>query len=254
MSNARLDILGVRCDLVSLAEVVEQCVQTIDRNQCCRLSMINARKIRMAHEQPLIAEAIDTSHIAGADGVGVILAARLLGKRLNTGRVNGTDLMMALFKEANERGYSIYLLGSTREILNACMERLGTEYSNVKLLGMQDGYFQKDETEGIAHHIRKLKPNILFIGLPSPQKELFARKYQDVLRANIIHGVGGSFDVFAGQISRAPNWMQKFGLEWLHRLLKEPTRMGPRVINENWYMIKLVILSRLFGPKNRLDT
>lgn len=138
---------------------------------------------------------------------------------------------------------TVYFLGTKEAILNRLLEVLREQYPNLKIAGAHHGYF-KDEEE-VVRKIAVCQPQMLFIGMTSPYKEEFVNKYKTELNANLIMGVGGSFDVLAGAISRAPVWMQKNGLEWLHRFMKEPRRLYKRYIFENLYFIYLMMQEKV---------
>ncbi|MGB2870098.1 MAG: WecB/TagA/CpsF family glycosyltransferase, partial [Bacteroidota bacterium] len=114
------------------------------------------------------------------------------------------------------------------------------EYPHVKIAGYRNGYFSKSEEEGIVQTIAESGANILFIGFGSPKKEYFVEEWKERFRVHVVHGVGGSFDVYAGKTKRAPFWMQNAGLEWLFRLLQEPRRMFWRYLSTNTAFLLLV--------------
>lgn len=165
------------------------------------------------------------------------------GSKEKIDRVTGIDTMMALLEQAEKKGMTVYFLGTKEAILNRLLEVLKEQYPNLKIAGAHHGYF-KDEEE-VVRKIAVCRPQMLFIGMTSPYKEEFVNKYKTELNANLIMGVGGSFDVLAGAISRAPVWMQKNGLEWLHRFMKEPRRLYKRYIFENLYFIYLMMQEKV---------
>lgn len=165
---------------------------------------------------------------------------RGLGIELPT-RINGTDLMEKLIEVSDKKGFSIYLLGAKQDVIVKCVDSFRKKYQNVKIVGYRNGYFKENEIDELIFNINKSNPDILFIGLPTPLKELFAYKNRDKLRVPIVQGVGGSFDVLAGIIERAPKWMQNYGLEWLYRVLQEPRRLFWRYFSTNIKFIMIYI-------------
>lgn len=157
-----------------------------------------------------------------ADGIGVVKAAQLLNHPLPE-RVTGYDTMMGLLKEANENSYKIFLLGAQKETLEKACENINKEYPNVEIVGKQDGYFNWEEND-IAERIQAASPDLIFVALGVPRQEKWISKNIDSFNSGVFMGVGGSFDVIAGTVERAPEIWQKMNVEWLYRLVKQPSR------------------------------
>ena len=219
-------------------ETVEEMIERIQRNEVIEHVGVNSNKVVLSHRDAEIKKIIQQADMVSADGYSVVRACRWLKKK-DIDRVTGIDTMMALLKEAEELELTVYFLGTKEAILNKLLEVLKQQYPKLKIAGAQHGYF-KDEQE-VVKEIADCQPQMLFIGMTSPYKEAFVNKYKKELNANLIMGVGGSFDVLAGEISRAPAWMQRNGLEWLHRFMKEPQRLYKRYIFENVYFIYLLV-------------
>jgi N-acetylglucosaminyldiphosphoundecaprenol N-acetyl-beta-D-mannosaminyltransferase len=159
--------------------------------------------------------------------------------------------MYELLEKANEKGYRIFFFGAKEEVLERVLEQVRAEYPGVKIAGFQHGYFKPGEELAIAQRIGKSQADILFIAFGSPKKELWVKQYFHVMAVPVIHGVGGSFDVLAGIVPRAPLWMQKSGLEWFFRLFQEPRRMWRRYLFSNCWFVLLLgreWLRRHLGP------
>ena len=193
---------------------------------------INAAKVVAFQDDEALRDAIGEAHLLTADGQAVVWAARLLGRPLPM-RVTGADLMLALLAHAAERGYSVYLLGATDEIVRACVAKAQTLYPSLLVAGHRNGYFRRDEEVDVVAAIRATRPDILFLGFGTPAKEYFMHRHYRELGVPFVMGVGGSFDVFAGLVARAPEWMQRAGLEWAFRLGQEPRRMWKRYLVGN---------------------
>jgi N-acetylglucosaminyldiphosphoundecaprenol N-acetyl-beta-D-mannosaminyltransferase len=200
---------------------------------------INAAKVVEYQKDPALRDAISDAHLLTADGQAVVWAARLLGQRLPA-RVAGADLMEALLAHAAARGYSVYLLGAKDEVVRACVDRAQHEHPSLRVAGYRNGYFRSDEERGIVDAIRAAKPDILFLGFGTPAKEYFMHRRHRELGVPFVMGVGGTFDVYAGLVRRAPGWMQKTGLEWAFRLAQEPRRMWKRYLVGNSRFLWLV--------------
>lgn len=193
---------------------------------------INAAKVVEFQDDAAMREAIGEAHLLTADGQAVVWAARLLGQPRLT-RVAGIDLMETLLAHAAHRDYSIYLLGAKQEIVRACVVKAKMLYSSLRVAGYRNGYFQRDDEADIVATIRAAQPDILFLGFGTPTKEYFMHRHYRALGVPFVMGVGGSFDVYAGRVPRAPRWMQRAGLEWAFRLGQEPRRMWKRYLVGN---------------------
>ncbi|MBD7913656.1 WecB/TagA/CpsF family glycosyltransferase [Clostridium sp. Sa3CUN1] len=158
------------------------------------------------------------------DGVGIQIAARYLKTPVKE-KIAGIDLMKELIKKSSEDSKGIYLIGTTDENLKACVANLVANYPKINILGYKNGYFDIDNSNEILKDIKEKKPYALFVAMGCPRQEEFIVKYMNELPCRIFMGVGGSFDVIAEKVNRAPNWMIKLGLEWMYRVLKEPWRI-----------------------------
>jgi len=156
------------------------------------------------------------------DGVGVIYASKLKKGKIKS-RITGIDSMEMLCSLSNEKGYKIFMYGAKEDVISKAKEKLEEKYPNIKIVGTINGY-EKDNKK-IIDKINKSKADIIFVALGSPKQELWITENMDKLCVKVYQGVGGSFDVFSGNIKRAPIWVQNAGLEWFYRLLKEPKRI-----------------------------
>ena len=238
----KIELFDLMIDDGSLEETVTEIIQRIQRNEVIEHVGVNSNKVVLSHRNTEIKKIIQQADMVSADGYSVVRACRWIKKK-KIDRVTGIDTMMALLEQAEKKGMTVYFLGTKEAILNRLLEVLREQYPNLKIAGAHHGYF-KDEEE-VVRKIAVCQPQMLFIGMTSPYKEEFVNKYITELNANLIMGVGGSFDVLAGAISRAPVWMQKNGLEWLHRFMKEPRRLYKRYIFENLYFIYLMMQEKV---------
>lgn len=211
---------------------------------------INAAKVVAYHDDAALRDAIDEAHLATADGQAVVWAARLLGQPIPE-RVAGTDLMQALLARAAQHGYAVYFLGATEDVVRACVEKARALHPSLRIAGYRDGYFGREEEAEVVAAVRDAAPDILFLGFGTPAKEYFMRRHHRALGVPFVMGVGGTFDVFAGVVARAPRWMQRAGLEWAFRLGQEPRRMWKRYLVGNTRFVWLVareLLARRVMP------
>ena len=200
---------------------------------------INAAKIVEFQDDEALRNAIGEAHLLTADGQAVVWAARLLGQSVPA-RVAGTDLMQALLAHGARRRYSVYLLGAKDEVVRACVEKAQKEHPELRIAGYRNGYFRRDEEADVVAAIRAAQPDILFLGFGTPAKEYFMHRHYRALGVPFVMGVGGSFDVYAGLVARAPQWMQRAGLEWAFRLAQEPRRMWKRYLVGNTRFVWII--------------
>jgi N-acetylglucosaminyldiphosphoundecaprenol N-acetyl-beta-D-mannosaminyltransferase len=244
---SRAVVLGCAIDRIELDEAVALCERYVDSRVPAQNVAINAAKLVALQREPELREIVNRCELVTADGVPIVWASRLLGDPL-PGRVNGTDLMYRLFARAEQRGYRVYILGARREVLETAVERIRADYPRLRLAGYRDGYFDPAEDDRVAMEIREAKPDILFVAISSPRKEYFLGSQRARMEVPLVLGVGGSIDVVAGLVKRAPLFMQRLGLEWLWRLLQEPRRMFHRYATTNTRFVALVaqaVLRRL---------
>jgi N-acetylglucosaminyldiphosphoundecaprenol N-acetyl-beta-D-mannosaminyltransferase len=154
--------------------------------------------------------------------------------------VNGTDLMEALLERAEQRGWSIYLLGSREDVLTGACAEIARRHPRLRIAGSHHGFFTAAEEDGVVAEVAAARPDILFIALQTPEKELFQARHRAALGVPFVMGVGGSFEVLAGHRRRAPRWAQKSGVEWAFRLVQEPRRLARRYAVGNARFVALV--------------
>jgi N-acetylglucosaminyldiphosphoundecaprenol N-acetyl-beta-D-mannosaminyltransferase len=169
-----------------------------------------------------------------------VWGARFCGHQVPE-RVAGVDLFHQLLMLSNRNAYPVFLLGATDEVVSKTAEVVLAQNAGLKLAGFHHGYFWDDE-QAVVDLIRASGARLLFVAITSPKKENFINKWRDQLGVDFVMGVGGTFDVVAGKVSRAPLWMQNAGLEWLYRVLQEPGRMWKRYLLTNsafaWLLLK----------------
>ncbi|WP_125152714.1 WecB/TagA/CpsF family glycosyltransferase [Clostridium rectalis] len=158
------------------------------------------------------------------DGVGTVIASKLVKEPVKE-KIAGIEVMEELLKYCNENSLGVYFLGTREETLLKCIENIRERYPKILIKGYHNGFFNLDNCKNIVNEIKTVKPYILFAAMGCPRQEKFICKYMEDIPSKIFMGVGGSFDIFAGELKRAPNWMIKLGLEWLYRVYKEPYRI-----------------------------
>ena len=223
----RAEFLACPVDVYTMRETVEIIADALARRERLHHVVVNVSKIiDMRHDDDLRRD-VTQSDLINIDGMGVVWGCRLMGIQVPE-RVAGIDLMGEVLTLCEARGYRPYFLGARREVLDAFMHEIARRYPKLKVAGERNGYFTRDEEDGIARDIAASGADCLFVAISSPVKERFLRAHRDTLNVPFLMGVGGSFDVIAGLCARAPGWMRKGGLEWLFRVLQEPRRLARR--------------------------
>ncbi|RHW40193.1 glycosyltransferase [Lysinibacillus yapensis] len=184
----------------------------------------NPEVVMKAQEEPQFMEYVKKATYVCADGIGVVKAAQILGDPLPE-RVTGYDSMVQLLEIGNQKRFKVFLLGAKNETLQKTVENINATYPNVEIVGYQDGYFDWNSND-IADRINETQPDLVFVALGVPRQEKWISENLDKFSHGVFIGVGGSFDVIAGTVKRAPIVWQKLNLEWLYRLLSQPSRFG----------------------------
>ena len=216
------NILGVDVSPLSYEDLKKNIEKDIENNKKSFIVAINPEKILKARKDEKLKELLNNATYEIPDGIGVIYASKLRKGNIKT-RITGIDSMEMLCKLSEEKKYKIFMYGAKEETIKKAKENLEIKFPNIQIVGTINGY-EKDNDK-IISSINKSNADIVFVALGSPKQEYWITDNMDKVSAKIFQGVGGSFDVFSGNIKRAPKWMQKIGLEWLYRLLKEPKRI-----------------------------
>jgi len=241
----RIELLGCPIDAISMEETLNSIDNAILNQYQLHHVVVNVAKLVHMQTDKVLTKSVIDCDIINADGQGIVWGARFLGKRIPE-RVAGIDLMIKLIELAAQKKYTIFFLGATREVVESVVEKTKIKYGSDIVAGYRDGYFKDHEQISIAKEIASVKPNILFVAMSSPKKENFLFHNKDLFKnINLIMGVGGSFDVVAGKVKRAPVWMQQYGLEWLYRLIQEPRRMFYRYFSTNLKFILLLVQEKM---------
>ncbi|MCK4852088.1 MAG: WecB/TagA/CpsF family glycosyltransferase [Candidatus Omnitrophica bacterium] len=245
----RIEFFGAKIDPLTMEETLRRITGIIEKREITQHVVVNVAKLVMMQEDKELRDAVNSCGLINVDGAGILWGAKFSGIDLPE-RVTGIDLMWNLVGLAADRGYSIYFLGAAERTIRKVVDICRTEYPPLRVAGFRNGYFtEKDETK-ITGEIKNSNADILFVGIPSPKKEIFLRRNLRRIQVPFTMGVGGSFDVVAGKTKRAPVWMQKSGLEWLYRFLQEPRRMWKRYLVTNSRYLGMLIKGRIRSTKN----
>jgi N-acetylglucosaminyldiphosphoundecaprenol N-acetyl-beta-D-mannosaminyltransferase len=237
-------VLDVPIHAATRAEVVTACDDAVRHGTYLLIGVVNVAKLVHIQGDADLRDAVTDADIVVADGMGVVWASRMLGEPLPE-RVAGIDLFLDLVALAEESGHSIYLLGAEQAIVDECQRVLLEAHPDLVVAGTRNGYFDDAEAPEVAAMIADSGADLLFVGMSSPHKEIFLARFGESLGVSVCHGVGGSFDVVAGRVKRAPEAWQRWGMEWFYRLIQEPRRMWKRYLTTNTALVWLVLRERL---------
>ena len=221
----RVNILGVNVDAVTMAQAVERVINLIGEKNPAIVATANAEMLLRATHDAELKNILNAASLVVPDGAGTVWAARHLGKVMPE-RVAGFDLVQELMKIAPARDIKFFLFGSSPGIADKAKLKAETLYPGIKIVGTRNGYFKSDDEPEIISQIKSSGADILLAALGVPKQEKWLAKYKDELKIPVSIGVGGTFDVMAGVVKRAPLWMQKARLEWLFRAMLQPSRAG----------------------------
>jgi N-acetylglucosaminyldiphosphoundecaprenol N-acetyl-beta-D-mannosaminyltransferase len=248
--TGQADLLGLAFDTVTMETAVARGLELCRGPRVTHVVVTaNASHLCMMRRDPELAHACRAGELVVADGMSVVWALRASGQPVPE-RVAGVDLMAHLLAAAGEHRLRVYFLGARREVVTALAERCRARYPGLEVAGFRDGYFGPVDHAQIVEEIRACGAHMLFVGMPSPFKETWVERHRERLQVPLIMGVGGSFDVLAGFIKRAPRWVQRLGLEWAWRLLMEPRKLWRRYLTTNSEFMWLAgreILARRVG-------
>lgn len=240
-------LFGIPIRPVTMSEAVQEIDTAIVTRRNVQIGVVNAAKIVNMHRDPGLRESVMNSDVIYADGMAVVWASRLLGKALPE-RVAGIDLMHSLMRLAHRKRYRVFCLGAKQPIVEEVVRVFQREYPEAEVVGARNGYFTENEEQSVAEEVREAGADILFVAITSPKKERFMARWGEHMGVPIVHGVGGSFDVVAGLVKRAPTSWQKNGFEWLYRVLQEPRRLIRRYLVTNSMFLWLVLREK-FQPR-----
>ena len=243
---ARVDFLGVPVDGLNLAETLAAAEAAMASRRPLRQVSLNVAKFVAMRQNPELDADVRSSDLVSVDGMGIVWAARLLGIKL-PGRVAGIDLFERILALCAARGYRPFLLGARQDVLSKAVAAAEARNPGLVFAGWRNGYFDETAEGGVVSEIKASGADCLFIGMPTPRKERFLARHAEALGVPFVMGVGGSFDVLAGAVRRAPALVQKLGLEWLYRMAQEPLRLGPRYLKT--HAVLAAILARAVAAR-----
>ncbi|HJQ68770.1 MAG TPA: WecB/TagA/CpsF family glycosyltransferase [Blastocatellia bacterium] len=242
--SGRVEVAGVYVDNLSEDEALARIDELIEGGGSHYMTVVNAAKVVAARSDERLRKLLQRAAVVTADGMSVVWAARLLGEPLKQ-RVTGIDMFERLVGHAARRGLTVYFLGARDSSVRGAVEYFTTRLPDLRVAGYRDGYFDRTESDKVADEIRESRADLLFVAMGSPAQENWIERHLEATGARFALGVGGSFDHLSGLQRRAPAWMQRSGLEWLHRLAREPRRLWRRYLIGNTVFVWLVFKQML---------
>ena len=218
----RINIMGVDFDSLTLSEAAERAEALILERRAAYVVTPNPEIVMTCWENSEAMDAVRNADLVLPDGVGVVYGAKILGTPLK-GKLPGIDFAVELMRRMAIHGGRVFLLGAKPGIAELAGERMKEQFPGLIVCGTHDGYFQEDAP--VIDEINALQPDLLLVCLGAPKQELWMFRNRAYLKVGLMAGLGGSLDVFAGTVKRAPAFFQRFGLEWFYRLIKEPWRI-----------------------------
>ena len=225
----RIDVLGVGFDNVTMAEAVEKCEKMLEGSSSNLIVTPNPEIVMKAKNDPEYKEILNKASLVIPDGIGIIKGANILGTPLKE-RVAGYDLICNLLEKHKDGDKTFYFWGSKPEIAEIAKKKLEEKYPNIKIIGVDNGYFDDEKKKEIINRLSELKPDILLVGTGFPRQEKLINEMLPLNIFKIAIGCGGSIDVLSGTVKRAPKLFIKLHVEWSWRLIKEPTRIGRMMV------------------------
>ena len=247
--NKRINVLGIGFDNLTPDEALLHAERCIEARSASYVVTPNPEIVWSCRTNTELRESVGNAGLVLADGIGIIYGAKILKTPLK-GRVTGIGFAETLFQSLANKGGSVYLFGAAPGVAGApgvaetAGEIIAQRFPGLVIAGTHDGYFTDDAP--IIADINEKRPDFLMVCLGFPKQELWARDNREKLAVGIIACLGGSLDVLAGTAKRAPVWMQKCGLEWLYRLIRQPSRLG-RMMSLPKFLIAVILSRRKNG-------
>lgn len=221
----KVNILGVYVDKVTIKEAADKIFDMLSEEKAHGIFTPNSEIIMLAYKDSEFCDILNGADLLTADGIGVVYASKILKNPIKE-RAAGFDIACEVVEKISESGHRLFLFGGKPGVAEKAKENLTEKYPALNIVGTRNGYFKPEEEPGIIEEINAAKPDLIFVCLGAPAQEKWIHRNKDKLSARVLMGIGGSLDVFAGTAERAPEFWCKTGLEWLYRLIKQPSRFG----------------------------
>ncbi|MGB3161836.1 MAG: WecB/TagA/CpsF family glycosyltransferase [Carnobacterium sp.] len=222
MTKKKIDILHVLFDNLTQKEMLNTLINRVIEGKKTFVVTANPEIVMYANNNKEYMQLLHQANFITADGIGIVKGSNIMGTPI-VERVAGYDLMLDLFKEAHVLGKSIYLLGAKQEVIEAAVKKIKKELPGIKLAGYNNGYFELSD-DVILHNVLNSNADLIFVGIGFPKQEIWIERYLQQAEKGLVMGVGGAFDAYTGKVKRAPAIFIKMNLEWLYRLVRQPSR------------------------------
>lgn len=218
-----VSVLGLPVQNVTMEEAVQDVAAFFERRESKMVVTPNLEILQALEKDPSVQEALAKADYVVPDGIGVVMIAKKLGTPLKQ-KVAGVELAAHLLEVAAKNGKRVYFLGGKPGVAAIAKKNLEEKYPAIQIVGLRDGYFKPEDEPAIIEEINALNVDMLFVCLGAPKQEKWMAAHKEQLHLGVMLGLGGTLDILAGTVTRAPRWMIACRIEWLHRLIKEPWR------------------------------
>lgn len=223
MNIPKINIFGVPISKLGFKDTVKVLVEAVESRRPHQVITANPIMVMTALNDPAYLQLMQNAEFVVPDGAGVVWASGYVGNPVAE-RVPGIEIMQELLKISEARGWRIYLLGASAEVIGAAADKIRQQHPKLIVAGVRDGYFGEEGDQQVIEEIRAAAPDLLFVGRSADKQEPWISRYKEQLGVPVVMGVGGSFDVISGKLKRAPKLFRQLRLEWFYRLLQEPYR------------------------------
>lgn len=221
----KVNILGVYVDMVNIPQAADRIIRFFDEDRLHKVYTPNSEIIMAAYKDESFKDLLNSADLLTADGIGVVYASKILGKPINE-RAAGFDIACEVLDRINGTSRKLFLFGGKPGVAEQARDNLLKKYPALNIVGCRNGYFKPEEEPEIVKEINDSGADLVFVCLGAPKQEQWLDRNSDALKARVAMGIGGSLDVFAGTAERAPKFFCDHGIEWLYRLMKQPSRAG----------------------------
>ena len=225
MPTKKVNILGVKVDMIDIAGAADRIMGFFNEERLHTVFTPNSEIIMAAYRDPEFCKMLNSADLLTADGIGVVYASKILKRPINE-RAAGYDIARRVLEKLNYTEHKLFLFGGKPGVAEEAAANHRKEYKELNIAGTRNGYFKPEEEEEIVDQINASGADIVFVCLGAPKQEKWINAHKNELRVKVAMGIGGSLDVFAGRVERAPDFWCKIGMEWFYRLVKEPWRAG----------------------------
>lgn len=233
-----IDILGIPVDSITMREAVAKIGRFVEEGGVHAIYTPNAEIMMAAQRDPELKVILGNADMLTADGAGVVLASKLLGRRVPE-KVSGVDLVREVFKTYANKGLRCFLFGADPGVAEEAAENIKAEYPGIVIAGCRNGYFTSEQDTEIVDLINSSAADLLLVALGAPKQEKWIAEHKNVVNAKVCMGVGGTMNILSGRVQLSPDFFRRNGLEWLHRLYMEPRR-AKRMMDLPRFMIRVI--------------